>query len=77
VELHARTVAIIAGLAVLPLAACGPGDSPPAQTEGARDTAIAESGLPGAAGVKKALAVSDSATARRAREDSILQADDE
>jgi len=77
VEMRVRDVAIIVGLALVPLIACGPADSPPAQTEGARDTAIAESGLPGAAGVKKALAVSDSATARRAREDSIMSADDQ
>lgn len=75
-KLHVSMV-VVAGLAILPLVACSGGESPPARTEGARDTAIAESGLPGAAGVKKALAVSDSANARRAREDSILRADDQ
>ncbi len=37
----------------------------------ARDSAIAESGLPGASGIRRALDVQDSAAARQARMDSI------
>lgn len=42
-------------------------------TERQRDSAIGESKLPGAPGVTGALRVSDSAAARRAREDSIIR----
>lgn len=69
-----RLVAV--GLLCVSLASCGPQDSPQTRTEGARDTAIAESAVPGAAGVKGALAVSDSASARRALEDSIMRSED-
>ena len=55
--------------------ACGSGEPAPTRSEAARDSAIAESAVPGAAGVKRALTVSDSAAARRAREDSIMRAD--
>jgi hypothetical protein len=53
---------------------CSPGervrsDAPDAQR--ARDSAIGESKLPGAAGVRGALRAADSADARRAREDSV------
>lgn len=44
-------------------------DAPDAQR--ARDSAIGESQLPGAAGVRGALRAADSAEARRAREDSV------
>jgi hypothetical protein len=46
-----------------------PSDDPDAQR--ARDSAIGESKLPGAAGVRGALRAADSAAARRAREDSV------
>lgn len=57
------------------LTACGEqaGRHPPAD-ERARDSVIGASGLPGARGVGSALRVSDSAVARRAREDSIAAA---
>ena len=51
---------------------CG-GSKPPARTERERDSTIAQSRLPGAAGVKATLKVSDSAAARRAALDSIAQ----
>jgi hypothetical protein len=44
-----------------------------ARTERERDSAIGASQLPGAQGVRGALRVSDSADARRAREDSAAQ----
>jgi hypothetical protein len=63
-------------LAVLLLLALGcssperaPAEDPDAQR--ARDSAIGASKLPGAAGVRGALRASDSASARRAREDSV------
>ena len=40
----------------------------------ARESALAKSGLPGATGIGSALRVSDSADARRQREDSIAKA---
>jgi len=64
----ASAVALVAGLG------CSSGerthtDAPDAQR--ARDSAIGESQLPGAAGVRGALRAADSAEARRAREDSV------
>jgi hypothetical protein len=38
-----------------------------------RDSAVAQSGLPGAAGVGQAMTVADSAAARRALEDSLAR----
>jgi hypothetical protein len=64
-------------LVFMSMAGCGPADSPEPQTEAARDSAIAESAIPGAAGVRSARSVSDSAAARRALEDSIMSADDQ
>ncbi len=43
------------------------------RTERERDSIIGQSRLPGAAGVKGALKVSDSAAARKARLDSVAQ----
>jgi hypothetical protein len=62
---------------LISLAGCGAADSESSRTEAQRDSAIAESAVPGAAGVKSTLSVSDSATARRALEDSIMSADDQ
>lgn len=56
---------------VATLLALGCASKPPARTERERDSAIAQSRLPGAAGVKATLRVSESAAARRARLDSI------
>jgi hypothetical protein len=67
----------LSGFALILVAGCGSQDTPPSRTEGARDTAIAESAVPGAAGVRSALSASDSADARRAREDSIMSAEDQ
>lgn len=44
-----------------------------AQSQRARDSTIAESALPGAAGVRGALGAADSAAARRARIDSLAE----
>jgi hypothetical protein len=63
-----RVVLVVAALA------CS-GGAPKAvgkgMTQRQRDSALGESRLPGAGGVKRALRVTDSAEARRAREDSI------
>ena len=67
----------IVGFLLLILAGCGSPDSESTRTEAQRDSAIAESAVPGAAGVRSALAVSDSADARRALEDSIMSAEDQ
>jgi hypothetical protein len=53
------------------LAAGCASEKPPARTEHERDSIVAQSRLPGAAGVKAALKVSDSASARNARLDSV------
>ncbi len=63
---------LVAGLGIA--AGCG-SESPEFRSEAERDSAIAESAVPGAGGVKSALSVADSAEARRAREDSIASAD--
>jgi len=68
---------VIVGFAIICITGCGPEDSGQVRSEGARDSAIAESAVPGAAGVRSALSVSDSADARRALEDSIMSADDQ
>lgn len=50
-----------------------PSDHAPPADQRARDSAIGASRLPGAQGVRGALRVSDSAAARRAREDSVAE----
>ncbi len=42
-------------------------------SQGTRDSAVAQSGLPGAAAVGQAMTVADSAAARRALEDSLAR----
>jgi hypothetical protein len=67
-----RTILVIVVLAGL--AACRASSSTARPTtERERDSAIGASQLPGAQGVRGALRVSDSAAARRAREDSAAQ----
>lgn len=53
--------------------ACSGGDAPkkPAMTQRQRDSAIGETRLPGAQGVRGALRVQDSAAARNARLDTL------
>jgi len=68
---------VIAGLVLVLVTGCSSEGPDPMRSQGARDTAIAESALPGAAGVKGALAVSDSADARRALEDSIMRTEEQ
>ena len=68
---------VIAGLVLVLVAGCGSERSEQTQSQGARDSAIAESELPGAVGVKGALAVSDSAEARRALEASIMRTEEQ
>ena len=63
-------------LAVLAVGGCAQRDEPkPAaqKTERERDSVLGASKIPGAGGVGAALRVSDSAAARRAREDSVSQ----
>ena len=67
----------IAGLVLVLAVGCSSEEPGETRSEGARDTAIAESAIPGAAGVRSALSVADSANARRAREDSIMAADEQ
>jgi hypothetical protein len=63
-----------AGLAILLSLSCSCRDRPPQDqqphTQRERDSVLGASRLPGAAGVRGALRVSDSAAARRAVEDS-------
>lgn len=67
----------LAGLSTLLLLSACAGDGgsrdAPARSARARDSVIGASHLPGAQGVRGALRVSDSAAARRAREDSAGQ----
>jgi hypothetical protein len=67
----------LAGLGILLLLSACSGDrgsgSAPAVSERERDSVIGASHLPGAQGVRGALRVSDSAAARRTREDSAGQ----
>jgi hypothetical protein len=63
---------------LLALAACGKSSDDTATrlehpAAGASDSAIAQSRLPGAGGVRKALELGDTARARRALEDTIPQ----
>lgn len=74
-----RSSAAAATASLLLAAACG-GGSPDAGPEGAdsltrrqRDSAVAESGLPGAAGVRGAMDAADTARARARRIDSLAQ----
>lgn len=67
---------VIAALALALVSGCGSSGSETTRSEGARDSAIAESAVPGATGVKRALTVSDSADARRALEDSIMRTEE-
>lgn len=65
---------VTAALMLALVAGCSHAEKPKAAntlTERQRDSAIGASKLPGAQGVKGALRASDSADARRAREDSI------
>ena len=64
---------VFSGVALVLLAGCSSEGPEQTRSQGTRDSAIAESALPGAAGVKGALNVSDSAAARRALEDSIMR----
>ena len=68
---------LTAGVMILALAACskhsGDDRARPVMSERQRDSSIAKSRLPGAGTVGKALAVSDSASARAARADSLYR----
>ena len=72
-----QLVTLSCGAALSLAAACGSGSDAPKVPPGTAaqqrmvDSAIGESNLPGARGVKGALAVSDSAAAKRRMEDSI------
>ncbi|HEY3935550.1 MAG TPA: hypothetical protein VGL65_13145 [Gemmatimonadales bacterium] len=68
----ARTAVVVA--VVLACAGCARQPRPTPLTERQRDSVIGASKLPGASGVRGALRVTDSATARRNRYDSISQA---
>lgn len=71
---------IIAAVIAVLLTACaggeGSGSTADTLTRRERDSIIGESGLPGAGGVRGALRASDSAAARRAREDSLRRQPD-
>ena len=66
---------IAAVLVMVFVIGCGSDAPDSTRSEASRDSAIAESALPGAKGVKRALTVSDSAKARRVLEDSIMRMD--
>lgn len=75
-----RRSSAAAAAALLLAAACGGGGSSDGGRDGAdsltrrqRDSAVAESGLPGAAGVRGAMDVADTARARARRVDSMAQ----
>jgi predicted small lipoprotein YifL len=59
-------------LVVVSIAACGKSEAPPAETKtkAQKDSAIANSGLPGTKGVGMAMNAADSAKARQAALDS-------
>ena len=65
----------LVGIAAFVLAGCPGGEeesaAQPPVDQRTRDSAIAESGVPGAGGVRGALDIADSAAARQARMDSI------
>ena len=65
-----RTAIVLAALA---LVACAKSEPAPAdtKTKAQKDSAVANSGLPGAQGVAKAMSAADSAKARQAALDSI------
>ena len=65
---------LLAAVTLLSLWSCG-GKAPPSQqrSQRERDSILAKSRLPGATGVGAALRLSDSADARRRREDSIAR----
>ena len=65
---------VIAIAALTALAACSsgkPAEQPPTKTKAQKDSAIANSGLPGSQGVAKAMKAADSAKAHQAALDSI------
>jgi hypothetical protein len=66
---------LLASICLVFAVGCGSQETPQQepQSQRTRDSAVAESGLPGAGGVGAAMSVADSAAARRAREDSILR----
>jgi len=66
---RARRLALL--VAIVVFAACRAGDPPPERTERERDSLIAGSRLPGAAGVGGAMRAQDRAAATNARIDSI------
>ena len=68
---------VLAIVAVVALAACGGGkkDNAPPLTKRQSDSVIGASVLPGAQGVRGALAIDDSAASRKKRLDSIAKAD--
>jgi hypothetical protein len=74
-RIRSMTPLLAAGAMVLAFAACSKHSDAdrqrPAMSERGRDSAIAKSRLPGAGTVGKALAASDSASARAARIDSL------
>ena len=67
-----RSLLILLALSTT-VSSCRRADSASPPTERERDSVIGSSQLPGAKGVQGALRVSDSADARRAREDSAGQ----
>ena len=69
-RIHSSVVSIVA---VLALAACSKSEPAPqaTKTKAQKDSAIANSGLPGSQGVAKAMRAADSAKAHQAAIDSI------
>ncbi len=75
-QVRTRWHMVATAVLVLATVGCPSGDDTATQQQPpvdqrARDSAVAESGLPGASGIRRALDVADSAEARQARMDSI------
>jgi hypothetical protein len=66
-----RITRAIVAITILSACAGEPKEKQPEMTQRQRDSAIAESGLPGAGGVRRALQVADSAEARQRAAESI------
>jgi uncharacterized protein YdeI (BOF family) len=66
-------LAVLVGLSFTACAKDDEADNKPVQTQREKDSVFANSKIPGARAVKKALSTADSATARQARIDSAQQ----
>ena len=70
--MNRKPISLVLPLVLGLIIGCSKSDAPPppAKTKAQRDSAVANSGLPGAEGVAKAMRAADSAKARQASIDS-------